>query len=390
MTTTPEFGLGPWQLDPPDPLTLVVVGISADSCAQADDIASRIKGASVIESHAPSPDDGVTWLASLNVNGMAAPLLCWPEVIDANDIDLSTSSDPQQSLVVQTLLDPDDPLTCLCQLLKLLVLIDDQSGGILDAETGRWLERDIIMRDLVDEEIEPNEDLLWMVTAESQEDGHLIRTSGLRRSGHAELQIENIRDDQVDAAASLMGSIAGLCMESILPEHGTVIEIGPGLNLRVMSASDENGQAVASFESAGETSITAILDHLQTGMAAIYQTQRSTERLRLLAQSSWATFLKLIPLATERGGACYVEVTFEDPEGEEYRREHLWMSVERCDDDGVIAIPAQEAMIAEGIAQEPCLIRSNEIANWTIVIDEDTWGPEQCAALKDLLNEGNA
>ena len=375
-----EYHDGPWMLNTPDPVTLVLVGASPSMMTGPEELAKTMADAigADIDLHTPDtlPPD-IEWLATIGVDGLPASLVCWPEADCTEGFGLPDEIAEKPGLVVQSLLHPADPLTCLTNLLRILVLIDSKAVGILDINTGRWLERDMLVREMMTSEIEPREDLLWIVTSVSEDDNHVLQTNGLMRCGRHELGVETSEGDLVETAADLLASTAALCLETPLPETGSVIEIGPGLHLRV-SGTPDDPEEVAMLEDAehGE-SPESVLRRLAEDTAAVYRTERSTARHRMLAIQTWDRFLSVFDDLASRDAECYVEVPWEDTSGEEVRREHVWMAVHSHRDGAVLATPAHQGDLVAGVPQEPSTVTIDEVCSWRVLLDGDVWGPEQ-------------
>ncbi|HCA38891.1 MAG TPA: hypothetical protein DEO92_04345, partial [Phycisphaerales bacterium] len=204
-----ELPEGPWILEMPDPVVLVLVGVSEALLESPQALATAAADAIGEEVELSIPDDepdGVAWLAGLHVDGLPVPLLCWPEPAAAAGIGLPDDIADRPGLVVQSLLHPGDPLTCFSNMLRLLATLDPTAAGILDADTGRWLEQPVLIDDLLNNPIDPRDDLLWIVEVTSDDGEHSLQTTGLTRCGHREMCIDAIEPSLVDAAADLLAS----------------------------------------------------------------------------------------------------------------------------------------------------------------------------------------
>ena len=373
---------GPWTLDVPDTTTFVLVGANDELTGIPQGIAAAIAdvvGAAIDIDRPEATPPGVPWIAALHVPGLPAPLLCWPEAEAVDGTGLPEDLEHRHGLVVQTLLHPGDPLTCLVNVARLLAMIDQEAPGVLDADTGRWLDRSVLARDFLGDVTEPSEDVLWVVEANRADDGCQVCSRGLARCGRQELLLTGVHDEHLDAAADLVASVAALSLETPLPATGVPAEIGPGLHVHVV-ALDDRAQLV---DEHGETP-TDVLQRLRDGVAAIYRTDRSARRRSSLARTTWNDFLVVAKLDAHD---CLVEVPFEDPEGEEQRREHVWMRVEAVQGDAVIAAPVHEPTVAVGVDMGPQRIDAAEVASWRVMVDDQAWGPEQLDLLKDTLNQ---
>ena len=378
---------GAWILMQPQPVFLVLAGVSGAIIESAESLAQHladITGDNIELGTDMEPPDDVAWLASITIEGLPSPLLCWPEETATAGTGLPEHIVNRPGLIVQSLLHPADPLTCLANLLRLLTLLDPDAAGVLDADTGRWLDHDMLTEHLIESVVEPREDILWIVSAVEEESGHQIVTTGMERCGRRELALEDVPDDDVDTAAELLATVAALTLETPLPPTGSTIEIGPGLHLGVSGDVDDETSPVILHAADGSGPPIEVLRQLRDDVAAIYQTERATDRQRALAVDTWDRFLSIHAAVVAGGGVCYVEVPWEQADGEETRREHLWMEVESQDASSVMAIPAHESLLIEGVPSEVTKVEVNEICSWRVVLNDQPWGPEE---LKLLLSE---
>lgn len=393
--TTPfdqhELPEGPWILEMPEPVVLVLVGVADDLIESPQALATRVADAIGADVDLGIPDekpDDVAWLASLQVDGLPVPLLCWPEPAAASGTGLPEEIAEQPGLVVQSLLHPGDPLTCFANMLRLLTMIDKSAAGVLDADTGRWLSRDMLEEQLVQSDIDPRDDLLWVVEVVSDEDEHTLRTTGLARCGRREMSIDIIDADLVDAAADLLASTASLVLETSLPAPGSTIEVGSGLHLYVSGDLDCEESPVALEAEHGGEPPHHVLRQLRDDTAAVYRSERSTARHRSLAVHTWDKFIALYDRLCAAGAECFVEVPWEDASGDEVVREHMWMEVTSCVDGDVLATPAHDGALVEDLPSEPSKVTIDEICSWRVLLTETAWGPEQLDMLIEHLESG--
>ena len=393
--TTPfdqhELPEGPWILEMPDPVVLVLVGASEPLVESPQALATAVADiiAADVELSIPEESpDGVAWLASLHVDGLPLPLLCWPEPAAATGTGLPDDIAKQTGLVVQSLLHPGDPLTCFANMLRLLTMIDPTAAGVLDADTGRWFERHVLEEEILQSDIDPRDDLLWIVEVTSEDDEHTLETSGLARCGRREMCINAIESSLVDAAADLLASTASLVLETSLPASGMQIEVGPGLHLLVAGDVDHEDTPIRLEARHGGEPPRDVLHRLEDGAAAVYRSERATDRHRTIAIHTWNAFLELYERLMAAGAECFVEVPWEDASGDESVREHLWMGVTSCIGDCVMAAPAHDGSLVKGVPIEPMRVTSDEICSWRVVLTGMAWGPEQLDLLMSHLDAG--
>ncbi|MDP6986992.1 MAG: hypothetical protein QGG74_03000 [Phycisphaerales bacterium] len=382
---------GPWVLEMPAPVVLVLVGVSADLTESPETLAASVAGAIGADVDVSIPDDipeGVAWLASLHIEGLPMPLLCWPEPAAASGTGLPDAIAERPGLVVQSLLHPGDPLTCFANMLRLLTMLDPTAAGVLDADTGRWLERALLEEEILHSDIEPRDDLLWIVEVTSDDESHSLQTSGLARCGRREMRIDAIESSLVDSAADLLASTASLVLETPLPECGSHIEIGPGLHLLIAGDVDQEDVPLQLEAERGGEPPRDVLRRLCDGAAAVYRSERATDRHRAIAVHTWSEFLELYDRLIAAGAECFVEVPWEDASGDETVREHLWMTITSCVNDGVMAAPAHDGSLVRGIPTKPTQVTRDEICSWRVILTESSWGPEQLHLLVAHLDAG--
>ena len=371
---------GPWMLQTPAATTLVLVGAADELMGIPEGLAAAIAdcvGEAVdLDKPEATPSD-VPWIATVHVPALPSPLLCWPEAEAAGDMGLPEGVEQRHGLVVQTLLHPGDPLTCLLNVARLLCLLDPAAPGLLDTDTGRWLDRDLLEREFLSDVLEPPEDMLWIVHGIQQDERMSVLTEGLSRCGRHELRIDDVPEDQLDAAADLVASVAALCLETPLPASGVQAEVGPDMHVLVESC--PSGARLCSTSGGPPLDI---LQRLQSGQNSVYRTDRSAKRQRAYALATWEDFLDI---AQQGEHACFVEVPFEDPTGKELRREHLWMEVTGVQDDVIMARPAHQAMLAQGLDTDEQAIHLDEVASWRVLMDDQAWGPELLGPLQARL-----
>ncbi len=379
---------GQWELATPAVSTFVLVGANEELTGIPEGLAAAIadcigEAVNVDRPEVTPPD--VPWVAAIHVNALPAPLLCWPEADAAHHPDVPDLQGTG-GLVVQTLLHPDDPLTCFVNIVRLLAMLDTDAPGVLDGNTGRLLDRELLEREFLGDEGEPAESILGVLLAESVDsDTTRVRTDGLDRCGRLDLQVVASRPDLVEPAVACLDTIAALTLETSLPPEGVPAEVGPGLQLYIDGSEQDEGHV--QLVNADGTPPVDALEYLRTGAVAIYRTDRSARRGRAATAATWAEFLTI---AADARRECLVEVPFEDPDGHETRREHVWMRVHGVDGEAVQAAPVHDAAVAQGIDTQAQRIAKDEVASWCVMVEGTPWGPEQLPALRTLLQQEDA
>jgi hypothetical protein len=381
---------GPWILETPAPATVILAAVSSaviESPAAVAQAVANVTGADV-DLEVQTDDIGdAPWVAVISIPQLPVPLVCHPEVAPLEGSGLPEPAVSGAGLVIQTLLHPADPLTAFANLLRLATVLDPSSPGVLDADTGRWFDRPVLVDQLLDTDADPREDILWVVTGVHADTGHEVCTSGLSRSGRREIAMTGLDQETVETAADMLGLIAALTLESSLPEAGQCIEIGPGLVLRVTGDADDERTPALLERADGDGPPVDVISALSTGTAAVYSTDRATARQHALTSETWGRFLDLVEPAMAAGGTCYVEVPWECVTGEDDRREHIWMEVvSRCDQH-VLASPAHEGELVPELPDEPGRIEAGDVCSWRVILDEEIWTPEHIDLLTRHMAE---
>ncbi len=383
--TLPE---GPWILTSPAPTTVIVAAAAASVIESPTALAQCVANVtgSDVDLEVQTEDIGdAPWAAIVTIPELPVPLVCHPEPEPLKGSELPEKAESGPGLIVQTLLHPGDPLTSFANLLRLVTVLDPSAAGILDADTGRWFDRQTLADQLLDNTSDPSEDILWVVTGVRTESGHEMSTSGLTRCGRRELAVADISEDAVETAAEMLGLIAALTLESSLPEAGHDIEIGPGLVLRVCGDVDDDESPVLLEQAEGTGPPMDVLAALSSGTAAVYSTDRATARQQALTERTWDRFLDAVEPAMAAGGTCYVEVPWECVAGDDDRCEHLWMEVVSRSERHVLAAPAHEGALVPEVPDQPGRIEVGDVSSWRIIIGEHIWTPEHIDQLYEHL-----
>ena len=380
-----------WRLDEPAVTTLIVLAPSEELLKSPEKLGRAMADAIGRDVDLATPDQlpaDVAWMAMLHIEDLVAPLMCWPEPHAAEGTGLESELPSSSGLMVQTLLHPEDPLTSMGNLLRLLALAAPESAGVLDADTGRWLPRLLLMDEVVSAEIEPSEELLWIVESTMEGELHRMQTCGLERCGHRELAMSGINETQLESAADLIASLAALVLETPLPTSG-VIEIGPELEIGVSGNPDQTDAIVELTHAEHDGPPTEVLQRVSDDVAAVYRSQRSGLRQAAMAKATWDRLIQFYPALMKAHATCYLEVPFEDDSGQDDRRIHVWMEIVEQREHAFMAVPAHDADALQGISDTPIQIQADEICSWRVIHEDVAWGPEQSDALFALFRENN-
>jgi len=295
---------------------------------------------------------------------------------------------------------------------------------------GLWYRRPEMDTQLLDPEMEPTADILWVVHALVQhhpptpEDRGWLFTQGLWSCGMPELEMLDVPGDFVQVAHQLLGDAAHLLLERGIPEPGEPWEIGPGLvvTLRpwlevIEGMPDErfgsNGcraqvghhtergprAVISAFDPSSPFAVGGcpqeVLRQLKTSAAMIYRTARWTDRQARLARRTWPTlsaaFARSSNLkpATAGGSNAFqflikagfirtdAPMTDANPD-----REHLWFEPLSFGGDRVQARLVHDPLTVTTIREHDVRwLDRDMISDWQVATPSGTFGPGMAAAL---------
>jgi len=403
---------------PPQPTTLLAwwEGEAApEPAAVATRLAEVLGGLDATRRIAP-PSPGMRW-ASVVERGTRPPILLWLE--DAQPLDpqeVARGLAPDLAAIpwvvgAQTLLDADDPRASYASLLS-AVGDPARTVALLDPDTGRWSEADLLQR-VLQEPLHLGEDHLWSTRAvrRSPDGAVWLFTEGLRRCGRPELELLEVPEPLAPAAAALLDALAPLLIEGapppatrwpVGPEHAVSLQplveatghldaASPGSaedRERLFGAgtdprSVQDRAAVCGVEPRGAyrriwEPPRELLEAIAAGEVALYQARTCGERLRRLARGTvdaWCAWLRSEP----RG----VVVRFALDGGESGPQ---WHRLREVLDRAVLATPqagAGEPVVGGGEMLEHRLdLLRTSLVGWEALFEGRIHGPGELAPLR--------
>lgn len=425
-SSTNKTNEAPWRQDSPVPTLLLLPMQGADPPAMSSILQSLADytGQDLEVRSGEPPDPDMAWFGGCQVDGLDDLLTLWSEPAGElkSHLDLVVGEGFDWLAAFQLQLSVDDPLTSYINLVRLVTACMGTASALLDPGSGHWLERSWIDDEFMGDELEPPEDILWridVVESESSPDaGRWIRTSGLARCGRAELECICVPASRTSETVDLLGNLAAMSLEIDLPDTGTPIEIGPGMLVCLHPVEDVIGDlpdsvpgSIASRDSEGSDLVHAAvildpgqdcdthpvmtLDALSTGDLALFHTQRRTRQDTLRAQAGWADLVQACSHLLENGieHTCLVQVPFEQVDGDNEIREHLWLSIIAIKGNQVEAELVHAPRLVEGV--EPgwrTNVTIEEISGWMLHGPHGTADPTVPGSLDPYLdgNRGTA
>ena len=303
------------------------------------------------------------------------------------------------------------------------------SPAIMDVNKEGWHVRDELDRDIVPEDSEVSESILWFIHAVGAEPDPASRstvwlyTQGLHRCGWPELEMLDVPHQHAGSAMALLNGVGELLIEDGTPPPGEPFEVGPDLAITLqpwneVAAFAEQGKpghvehrenhnnekligvraAVCGVEPVGTyrkvwTWPADVVKKLQQqGNTAIYKTRRATHRQERLARTTWnelaAAFASLKPAARsadENSQAIFlVQAGFQKPGSA--GREHLWFAVQRIQGrraQGRLVHPPRDiAHLREG---EVIKIDPGMVSDWQVLTRQGVFGPDNVGGMKQAI-----
>jgi uncharacterized protein YegJ (DUF2314 family) len=370
----------PWRFTPPDP-TVLLVPCSGNEHPTLEGVLQSIAdftGQDLGVQSAEPPEEDMLWFAGCTIDGLTEPITVWCQ--PAGDLEEHAhaviGTGHEWFVAIQTVLSTDDPMTSYINLVRLITASIPDAPAILDPGSGHWLERDWIEAEFFHDTLEPPEDVLWRLEVIEDEcaadAGRWIRTVGLSRCGRAELECTNVPENRTEQALDLLAGLAALSLELNLPGGEIPVEIGPNLRIRLEHSKTTPRDA----EHDHPAPITAVLvetadvlNALATDDVAIFLSERRTQQHTLKAQATWTSLLSVCRrLESEHiEHECLLQVPFEQVEGDDSIREHLWLRMIEAGENTADAELVHEPHLVQGV--EPgwrTTISIDELSGWLL------------------------
>lgn len=377
-------------------------------------------------------DEDAIWAFAVQVPGIESGLIVWCErSSDLSDRDRNQIGDGASRapwvIRLQTILSSDEPAEEYFMSVGLLGGALPDVVAILDVVTGEVYTRARIDRDFLAEDAAPVERLLWRLGRyEALSDGDsalvLLGTCGLARCGIPELELIEIPREHSESGAVLLHTLAGLLLESEMPDPGETLEIGDDLVVRFQKVGDvtpcinpsaagsepwrvqarEHGlsefalpravicaeKALGSFRSLWVWP-REVVERIEAGKAVLYMTQHSVRSTERRARSTWASFATAFASLMRTGEARFLELartgfTVQAPvpgsDGE--RIEQSWFRVQKIDHDEVTVAVVDQPITRKDVAPGfQFTMPTSNITDWRVEIGDEMFDPDDAEAL---------
>lgn len=394
-------GPTPWRFTPPAP-TVLIIPCTGDDPPDLEDVLQPIAdftGQDLGVQSTEPPEEAMHWFAGCTIDGLAEPIAIWCQPIGDLEEHVHTVIGPGYNwfVAIQTVLSVHDPMTNYINLVRLISASIPDAPAMLDPGSGHWLERDWIEQEFFHDTMEPPEDVLWRLEVIEDErtpdSGRWVRTVGLARCGRAELECRDVPADRTEHALDLLAGLAALSLELDLPDGEDAIEIGPNLSIRLK----ESPVALGDGEDDPHNPLTAllvdttdVLDTLATHDVAVFLSERRTRQHTLKAQASWASLLAVCRRleAEQIEHECLIQVPFEQVEGDDSIREHLWLRMIEAGETTAEAELVHEPHVVQGL--DPgwrTTVSVDELSGWLLQGPHPAASSTHPATLQPYLDE---
>ena len=420
----------PWALAEPEPTTLIALWPHAQPPRMTEVQAAlrRFIGDDVtVGDEPPAAEDSVLWTAVFELPALPCPVIIWSE--PAKPLPPGELDDPQAEackwvLGAETVLDGNDTLSSYTRLVRAVAGSFQDIPAILDVNCTRWHLRHDINRLFLCGDIEPPAEVLWIihVVQKPAETGTAwLHTHGLWRCGRPELELLQIPGECIGPACELLGAIAELSLDEPLPGPGEPLEVGrelavtlqpwqevvthlksdiPGSITSRQADADNPHQGIRavicelkSQETRRATQLWPkdIVLKVQRHEAALYRSQRATDRQAARAQATWSKLIAAfssVPGRTPPGWSFLIKAGFADEDLKPTNREHLWFELLRVNGDRaegrLINQPATVPRLNEGDA---IWIDAAIVTDWRVCTPIGDFGPDEAAAMSQAIDE---
>jgi uncharacterized protein YegJ (DUF2314 family) len=402
----------PWELDEPTPTDFRCVlqdeeKPSMDAVTKA--IATFVGEAIDVET-VESPEESIDWVVRLRIPGIPIDLLVWAEPL-TKAVGESAGVASGSVLAVQTVLHKGDPLTHFANIMRVLAGSDLHVHSICDIPTGRWFSSEFLQTVFINDEIEPQEEVLWITrlveapeNVEPEDRWAWVSTFGLARCGRFELEMLGVSGSYSTEAVRLVDSLAALTLETPLPPTGKPLSIGTNLLVSLVTcekavallqeempgSEDRALPSVAIVHSDGNTvcPLDALLV-LHQGETAVNRSLRSTERSATIAQNTWNLLLQAAnQIGQNEHAGCLVQVPWEHAGDESEQREYLWFRVVEVRGSEVVGELAHSPDIVTTLREgQKETITKQDITDWILLTPVGPMGPIDSSAIAEFLTQ---
>lgn len=381
------------------------------------------------------PDRAVQWAQVLDRGDGRMPLIVWCEPmrpLPKETIDFIGAGHIKWVIGVETILDPNDPLSDFMSVLRALGRGIAQSPAILNVNTECWHVRSELDEVILPDVPGPDETILWVthaISPKEDDDARLwVYTKGLRRCGLPELEMLDVPLEFGRSAAAIVNHLAPLLIEDGMPEPGEQLEIGremrivlqpwriaakglagdvPGGENNRVDHTDHPQSAPSAAVCAAEQSADgrwvwpeAAVRRVASGETALYFSGRATQRLAGTARSTWSELkdaFNAVPeslrLDNEKRRAAFLICaaftagTARDAENPD-PREHLWFEALRFENDRVEGRLQNAPSVATHLRHgEVVWIDRETLTDWAVLTEHGRVGPLSAGGLRTTVEK---
>jgi hypothetical protein len=416
-----DVGLAAWGLEVVEPASFIVA-VPGDVTPTPQHLAARLgesRGDAPMEIRTLAPPSSeIRAMVQVSSEVLPSPLLVWLE--PARPPAPGEVLDPaigacRWVVGMELQLDPLHPIEACAAALRLIADAWPDAVAILDVNCGTWRDGARVRALVGDDAVPAPPELLWVVRIErGTGDGCWVRTLGLNRCACPELEMLEVPEGRIDAAAAVLTTAAGLLIETHpRPRPGQALELGPDLpavlqrwqDVAPTVAADAPGTP-ADRSSRGTPAASAVLcapqpvgrfrplwvhpgellDRVGQQGAMLYSPLATIERTRRLARATWPRLLQALrtrdadPAAFTALARAAVDDDDDEPNA---GRTHLWYRLESVEGDLVQAAPLEPPSAEQRPDPARRVHLSVEvISDWQVLLPgHPPIGPEQVEAL---------
>ena len=402
----------PWELDEPTPTDFrcVLQDEEMPTMGVVTKAIATFVGSPIEVEPVESPEGSIDWAVRMRVDGIPVDLLVWVEPL-TSAIGDSAGVSSGSVLAVQTVLHSTDPLTHFANIMRVLAGSELHIHSICDIPTGRWFSSDVLQKVFVNDDIEPQEEILWITRlveapegVEPEDRWAWVSTFGLNRCGRFELEMLGVSGSYSTEAVHLVDGLASLTLETPLPPTLQPLSLGTNLLVSMMptekvvamlqkdmpgsESRDAPSVAIVSSDGKNVCPLDALLV-LHQGETAVSRSLRSTERNAKIAQDSWELFLQAArQIGQNEHAGCLVQVPWVHADDESTPREYLWFRVVELMGTEVVGALAHTPDIVKTLSEgQQETFTKQDITDWVILTPVGPMGPSDADAIKEFLTQ---
>ena len=399
-----------WPHREPPPLTSVTAALSSSAHSEVLD-----------ESTHESPL--VQWSLHCRVPPHPMPVILWCESSSARCTKGTHHSVKQCPWIIGlgTQLDARDPLQCYGGLVRLITSAFEESTALYDSGSASWHTRKELEDLFLSSGAEPPAEILWGIHAVSTgRSGVWLHTHGLWRCGRIELEMLEVPKAKVDAAGSLINTVAELLLDSEPPPPGHPYHVGTEIQVAF-----QPWQKVAPFlrdgvpgcmgdrRAEGENPHTGVravvcsarpcgpsrsewkwprsaVERFAADDAVVFRTERATRRQQDVARALWPELaMAFFSLQGCQQVKFFVKVGFQSGcRTREIAHEHVWLRIQRIHGNDIEGELTSQPLFVSGMKQGDMVrISAALLSDWVAETPLGDFGPQQVDGLRGAVGQ---